>query len=245
MALITSVGTHDLEATLRSSHFAFVGASDMRQLLEAHQGLGDWRSFAASWDDLPADTFMADGGRYRQRRHAAFAVGRDIVRKPPQPHYQSRDRNPLNGGIERWFAPVDDHVVAMDTMGSVFSFCRRTISSLRPEVNDWHVELHQFRILAQQEAAGRPTPEGMHRDGVDFVLVLLVNRENVVEGTTAIADLEQNTLGEFTLSAPFDTAIVDDRFVYHGVTPITPEVLGRRAFRDVLVVTWKAEPTVD
>jgi len=84
----------------------------------------------------------------------------------------------------------------------------------------------------------------MHRDGVDFVLVLLINRENVVEGTTEIADLEKNTLGEFTLSSPLDAAIVDDRFVYHGVTAITPERPGLPAFRDVLVVTWKAEPSV-
>jgi len=160
MALITSVGTHDLEATLRSSHFAFVGASDMRQLLKGDQGLDDWRDFAASWDDLPEDTFMADGGRYRKRRHVAFAVGQDVIRKPPQPHYQSRDRNPLNGGIERWFAPVEDHVVAMKTVSSIFGFCRRTLLSVRPDVNDWHVELHQFRILRSPKWPGSRPRKG-------------------------------------------------------------------------------------
>ena len=36
----------------------------------------------------------------------ARAGDRRIRRKPHQPHYQSRDYNPLNGGIERWFEPV-------------------------------------------------------------------------------------------------------------------------------------------
>ena len=74
MTLIDSVGREHLEARLAHGHFAFVGASDMRRLLERGQGLDDWSTFAASWNDLPEDTFMADGGRYRQRRHAAFAV---------------------------------------------------------------------------------------------------------------------------------------------------------------------------
>jgi len=243
MTLIDSVAREHLEARLAHGHFAFVGASDMRGLLERAHGLEDWDEFAASWYDLPEDTFMADGGRYRQRRHAAFSVSKvnDPVRKPAQPHYQSRDRNPLNGGIERWFEPVCDMVEQSATMRSIFSFCRSTLGVLRPEVPAWHVELHQFRILAQAGAAGQPTPEGMHRDGVDFVLVLLVNRHNVTSGTTSIADLNKDVLGEFTLATPLDAAIVDDRHVFHGVTAIAAEDADKPAYRDVLVVTWKSE----
>jgi len=243
MTLIDSVGREHLEARLGHGYFAFVGAADMRGLLERAYGLADWSAFAASWNDLPDDTFMADAGRYRQRRHAAFAVEtvKPVTRKPAQPHYQSRDRNPLNGGIERWFEPVVPQIAESDTMASVFGFCRTTLETLRPEVASWHVEMHQFRILARPGEAGQPTPEGMHRDGVDFVLVLLVNRHNVTSGTTSIADLEKNVLGEFTLSQPLDAAIVDDRYVYHGVTAIAPEDENQPAHRDVLVVTWKAD----
>lgn len=34
----------------------------------------EWATFARSWDDLPRDTWMADGGIYRRRRYAAFEV---------------------------------------------------------------------------------------------------------------------------------------------------------------------------
>jgi len=65
--------------------FAYVQAPEMRAVLEK-AGLRDWDGFAQSWDDLGVDTYMADGGRYRRRRFAAFrAAGSEIVRKPHQP----------------------------------------------------------------------------------------------------------------------------------------------------------------
>src|SRR5271165_6078417 len=84
--------------TIGRDGFAFVRAPEMHAASET-AGLRDWGSFAASWDDLGIDTYMADGGRYRRRRFAAFrASSAGIVRKPHQPHYQSRDYNQLNGG---------------------------------------------------------------------------------------------------------------------------------------------------
>jgi hypothetical protein len=49
-------------------------AAEMRAILLA-RGLANWDSFADSWNDLGSDTYMADGGRYRRRRYAAFSAG--------------------------------------------------------------------------------------------------------------------------------------------------------------------------
>jgi hypothetical protein len=229
------------DGTLAGSRFVFVKGADMRGMLEAAGPLGDWPAFAASWEGLEIDTFMGDGGRYRRRRHAVFAVGRDgaAVRQPHQPHYQTLDYNPLNGGIDRLFAPVLDGIGAGPSMTTVLRFCGRLFSSLSPSVASWKAEVHQFRIEAGPDEAGKPTPEGMHRDGVDWVLVLLIKRHNIRSGTTTIADLEKRPLGSFTLTDPFDAAIVDDAKVYHGVTPIEPIDPAAAAYRDVLVVTFR------
>ncbi len=224
--------------------YAHVPAAEMRAVLEMH-GLADWESFAASWDDLGPDTYMADGGSYRRRRYAAFsASAAGVKRKAHQPHYQSRDYNALNGGIARWFEPVTEPMAAhpallaiLSATNSLFTGC--TPPATRPAA--WHVELHQFRIEAQPGTPGKPTPEGMHRDGVDWVLVLLVRRRNVASGETTIADLQQNPLGSFTLSEPLESALVDDDRVYHGVTQVTPIDPKQPACRDVLVVTFRRE----
>ena len=103
----------------------------------------------------------------------------------------------------------------------------------------WRVEVHQFRIEARAGAPGEPTPEGIHRDGVDYVLVLLVNRDNIVSGETTVYDLSGSPLGAFTLTDPFDATLIDDARVAHGVTPVTPLDARRRGCRDVLVVTLR------
>jgi hypothetical protein len=228
-----------LTETIRDTGFAFVPAADMRPLLERRGALADWPAFAASWDELGPDTFMADGGRYRKRRFAVFRASADgIVRKPHQPHYQSRDYNPLNGGIERWFEPVLPAIASGPTMLAVLGSCQALFDRLTP-VRAWHVEVHQFRIEARRGELGQPTPEGMHRDGVDYVLVLLVSRQNIASGTTTIHDLDKRLLGSFTLTHPFDAALVDDARVYHGVTPVEPLDAALPAHRDVLVVTFR------
>jgi hypothetical protein len=234
----------ELGAALRNEGFAHASAADMRAVL-THRGLTDWEGFAKSWDDLGVDTYMADGGRYRRRRHAAFSASASgIRRKPHQPHYQSRDYNTLNGGIARWFQPVRDDIAThpallaiMETSNELFTQC--TPVDVRPE--SWHVELHQFRVEAQAGMVGKPTPEGMHRDGVDWVLVLLVRRENVASGETSIGDLQGRLLGSFTLSEAMEAALVDDDRVYHGVTPVAPIDPAKPAYRDVLVVTFRRE----
>lgn len=241
-AALTGAALTGIEATTHDSFFAHIPAKQMHILLDSY-GMADWESFASSWQRLGVDVYMADGGRYRRRRHATFALSdNSIVRKKHQPHYQSRDYNTLNGGIERWFDPVEKRIGDHPVMRAVLSLVNRLATDLTPEPErpeTWHAEVHQFRIEAGREMNGHPTPEGLHRDGVDWVLVLMVRRENVENGTTSIHDLQGNEVGSFTLTGPLDAAFVNDHMVYHGVTPIQPIDPNLPAFRDVLVVTLR------
>ena len=204
----------------------------------------DWLSFAQSWDRLGADRYMADGGRYRRRRHATLTITPDeIVRKPHQPHYQSRDYNELNGDVQRWFEPMEDAIVASATMrrllrGATLCFER---AAERAVAAPWHVELHQFRIETTAHELGRPTPEGMHRDGVDWVLVMLIDRVNADEGVPELRVADRPARERSTLAHPGDAVLLDDHRVMHGVTPIRPIDAAMPAYRDVFVATWKAE----
>lgn len=231
----------DLRVALRRDGFAFATADAMRGLLDAAT-LADWPAFAVSWNALGDDAYLAARGRHRRRRHAVFAATADgtIRREPHQPHYQSVSYNSLQGGIERWFEPVEPAVADSASLGRILAFCRDGFGALAPEVRQWRIEVHQFRIEARAGAAGEPTPEGVHRDGVDYVLVLLVDRENIERGTTTIHAPDGRELGQFTLAHAFDAALLDDRRVFHGVTPVVPKDPALPAHRDVLVMTFKA-----
>src|SRR6202140_637807 len=111
---------------------AVVREPEMRAVLEP-AGLTDWDGFARSWDDLGVDAYMADGGRYRRRRFACFrASGEGVARKPHQPHYQSRDYNPLNGGVRRWFEPFSDAIGAHPALRAILDPCHRLFDRLTP-----------------------------------------------------------------------------------------------------------------
>jgi hypothetical protein len=222
--------------------FCFMPGAELRANLATldRRWDADWASFAASWETLELDRYMADGGRYRRRCYATLSASSAgvVSREPHQPHYQSLDYNRLNGGVARCFEPIPDHVIEGSTMRAVISYGLSIFSAMHP-AKDAHIEVHQFRIEARLDAAGMPTPEGMHRDGVDFVLVMMVRRENVDSGTTECFDLEGRRLAAFTLTDPGDTALVDDQRAMHGVTPIIPRDPSKPAWRDVLVVTYR------
>ena len=239
-----SPGFDSIAQDLTRDGFAFRSGKVMRSVMQT-RGVNHWSNFASSWDDLGLDVYMADGGRYRRRRFAAFrAAGGIVTRKPHQPHYQSRDYNTLNGGIERWFMPVPDRTSANGFTRGILGACTNIFDAVSPYAENsvlWHVEMHQFRIEADKDRSGMPTPEGAHRDGVDWVCVLLVNRCNVSSGITQIFTPAGRSLGAFTLTEPLDAVFLDDRRVLHGVTPIAPVDPALKAFRDVLVLTYRRD----
>lgn len=234
-----------LHAEVSGRGFARVPGAAMAALLGPEADLGAaLDGFTASWDRLETDAFMADGGRYRRRRHANFAARRGVPgheRGPHRPHFQEVVHNNLNGGVERWFAPVEAAVAAGAPFRALLDLGRGVADALHGE-RDWFVEAHQFRIEAAAGAPGFPTPEGVHHDGVDVVLIAMIARRNLEGGETLVADADGAELARFTLLDRLDAALLDDRRVRHGVSPVRPADPALPSCRDVLVLTWKRGP---
>ncbi len=103
----------------------------------------------------------------------------------------------------------------------------------------WFVEAHQFRIDTT-DGIGRPTPEGAHRDGVDFVVVALVDRSGVKGGETRVFDANGPTGIRFTMTEPWTLLMLDDERVIHETTPIQPLRADQPGgHRDTLVLTFR------
>jgi hypothetical protein len=202
-------------------------------------------AFATSWSRLEPDGFMADGGRYRRRRLANFAAipGETVHRRGlHRPHFQASVHNRLNGGVDRWFAPVEDAIARNPVCEGLLALGREVADGLHPNApwgTPWFVEMHQFRVEARPGAPGLPTPEGVHHDGVDVVLIAMLARTNLAGGETLVTDAAGRELARFTLDGPLDLAVLDDRRVMHGVTPVEPADPTLPSCRDVLVLTWK------
>ena len=197
------------------------------------------QALVPSWDGLPPDEYLRDAGRYRHRRHSCFIVeDGDVEQAPHRAHWQSLDYNALHGGMHRWFEPLEATVVAEPALARILVSLARVFSQLRDEPR-WYVEAHQFRIDTAQ-GIGRPTPEGAHRDGVDFVAVFLVAREGIKGGETRVFDAAGPAGQRFTLARPWSLLLLDDARVIHESTPIQPEDAEAPGHRDTLVLTYRA-----
>lgn len=234
---------------LQQRAYAVVQPADLAQLLTEHAAFPDalpaLNMLARGWSELPPDLYLKDGGHYRRRRHACYTLqGHDLLPVPHRAHWQPVAYNALHGGMARWFEPVLSAVAAQPVwqallvaLGQVFT----QALALQPAPL-WYVEAHQFRIDTEG-GIGRPTPEGAHRDGVDFVAVLLVGRHAIKGGETRVFEADGPNGQRFTLAEPWTALLLDDARVIHESTPIQPlsSLAGAHGWRDTLVLTYRRE----
>jgi len=201
-----------------------------------------WATLSASWDRLEADAYLKDGGRYRKRRHACFIqdlASSGLQQTAHRAHWQPTDYNALHGGIERWFAPVEPEIASDAAWTDLLSSLGKLFAGVSSQPR-WHIEAHQFRIDTAG-GVGRPTPEGAHRDGVDFVVVMLIGRQGVKGGETRVFDAHGPHGLRFLMEQPLTALLLDDARVIHETTPILPlEGSPLPGFRDTLVLTYRA-----
>ena len=225
---------------LASNDFAIVSPEDVAQI--AGVPLQQMLSLNQFWDDLPRDPYLKDGGRYRFRRHASYEIkGNALTMVPHRAHWQSVDYNALHGGIERWFEPSQIELTSNPVWQSLLVGLAGVLNSVKP-VTTWFVEAHQFRIDTT-DGIGRPTPEGAHRDGVDFVAVFLLNRVSIKGGETRIFEFGGSAGLRFTLTEPWSLLLLNDEKMIHESTPVQP--IGPHGYRDTLILTFRSNSFQD
>ena len=228
----------DLDAQLAAAGWAVLDAPVLAAVAGIASAAGEaWRP---QWEDLPADTYLRDGGHYRRRRHGSFVVDGTRCRGVPQrAHWQPLSYNALHGGIERWFEPLPEALVTDPAWRRLLMALAARATALRGNAGEpWYGEAHLFRIDAS-DGIGRPTPEGAHRDGVDLVAVVLASRLNIRGGETRVFDARGPQGVRFTLAKPWSALLLDDERVIHETTPIQPIDPALAAHRDTLVVTLR------
>ncbi|MET7756978.1 2OG-Fe dioxygenase family protein [Streptomyces sp. NPDC005389] len=239
-------GVEEIAESLSSRSYDLISGEKVKQLLlqRSETALDDLEPFRDSWSRMPLDSYMADGGRYRRRRHATLSAPRASTEyrvEAHQPHYQGLDYNTLNGGVARHYEPFEEQILRGRTMDSLLTLGCDIFGRLAP-YSGWHIEAHQFRIEVDGEEVGLPTPEGVHRDGVTFVLMAMVGRSNATGGESTVFNLDKQPVEKFSLTDPLDVALVNDERVFHGVTPIEQIDPAAPASRDVLVITYRHKP---
>ena len=231
----TFTSAKEIPQALRVDGFAVASAETVAEI--SNVSLASLQHLTQYWEGLPRDPYLKDGGRYRFRRHASYEIKNNaLTLVPHRAHLQSVNYNALHGGIERWFEPVQANVTNDSAWQAVLLGLANLLGGLKP-VGTWFVEAHQFRIDTT-DGIGRPTPEGAHRDGVDFVAVFLLNRVGIKGGETRIFDAQGSAGLRFTLTQPWSVLLMNDERMIHESTPIQP--LADYGYRDTLVLTFRS-----
>lgn len=187
--------------------------------------------FKQYFNDLPVDPYVK--GKYRFRRLSRFtAAGNELVKLPHGYLFQSKEYNPLVGDIKREFAEIDDALTKLDDFKKlVFAFI--DACKLHPESE---IGVHQIRTSCSVNNFGNPAPEGIHRDGTDFIGIFSVNRENIQGGETHLyVEKKEKPVFKKILN-PGELLLVNDREFFHFTTPIKP-TSDAQGVRDVFVLT--------
>ena len=221
--------------SLSKTGYAFLSAAEVAS--ELRVDISQLDALKEYWGALPRDEYLRDGGRYRSRRHSCFIDEAYVLTLTPhRAHWQPTSYNALHGGLERWFEPIASEVLNAPVWTQLVESIGTVFSQVHP-VKRWYIEAHQFRIDTT-DGIGRPTPEGAHRDGVDFVALMLVQRRNVRGGETRVFDAHGPSGVRFTMEEPWSLLLMDDERVIHETTPIQPD--GDGGVRDTLVLTYRA-----
>ena len=237
--LINATSSH-----LKNDMFACI---DGQELLSTLKATDHFSSFAAFWNTLHQDNHMADGGKYRLRRYGQFncdANTNEYCLLPHESYYQDEYINGLNGGMERFFEPLESGFSNHPLLHNIMGLLTQVYDQANGYASDWNIRLHPYRILAKPGSEGQPTPEGLHRDGVTYIAVLMINRFNIEGGVTTITDAKEKLLLETQLTNSFDIFIGNDSATMHGVTPISKaDQCLQQAYRDVLVIAFTQRNT--
>jgi hypothetical protein len=219
--------------------FAFM-TSDEWTLNAGHPA--EWAEFTASRDRLALDTYMKPGDTYRERRFCKYVVNTSSMSFDELDDfvfYQSAAINSYAYNLRREFSAVEPAIRKSKILLEIFKSCLQTILLCNDGLpNVWSVYVHQFRINCSSSVTGQPAPEGLHRDGHDFVSMHLMDRPGA-EGESA-AFATTRALMTVTLRDRLDGSLIDDKDLMHGVSPITA-ASAEPGHRDMLVIDYNRE----
>jgi hypothetical protein len=187
-----------------------------------------------SYDSCPVDEYMGHGTRFKRFSQyrlspAAPENSWQFERLEHRDYTAFKKFNPVGGGIRRTYEPIEVDFTPLISIGAA------EIGLDHSE--DWQVNVHQNRSRADSGAPAPLTPEGVHHDGHEFVMIAVLRKVNVGGAETRLWKPEQDkpfwtgTLGER------QAVLLDDRAVAHDVTEVL-SANGGPAHRDIVIVAF-------
>jgi hypothetical protein len=197
-------------------------------------------SFKDEFDDLGQDVYhpAETGGRSRRlaQHYATFdpTTGEANVTRLKTQLFLQGETNKLTGHIARPIEPTR----AETDMTPYIKWGFRQIQERFPLDDlerEWLVNTHLIRTHALPTKAGVPVPEGVHQDGVDFLIMGAVSRENIEGGVSTVHRSESDPPIFETTLMPGQAILIDDSQLFHMASSVVPKS-GGAGHRDMILM---------
>jgi hypothetical protein len=188
-----------------------------------------------SYDDLPVDEYMGNGTRFKKFSQYKMtwqpsrpgAWGFELL--PHRDYTAYKKFNKVAGGIRRSYEPIKVDLTPTIALGA---------AQFPLDVSDeWQINVHQNRTRASADTDGPLTPEGIHHDGHDFVMIAVLRRHNVSGAITRLWNPGEPAPFWTGALAAGTAVLLDDRAILHDVTDVR-SADGGPANRDIFIVAF-------
>ena len=189
-----------------------------------------------SYNNLPVDPFQISSDkpfRYRRFSKARFYKANFKIITDTN-FFQDYKYNHYVGGKIRNYESIDKIVYEKFIKIFKSEFLNKI------DLKKFELGLHQIRINCGLNFVGYPVPEGWHKDGFDYVIMLNISSTNILGGITRIRKKFEDNYDHFScLLNEGQYVMIDDHLFYHFTDPINVNKNKKKGFRDTLVITIK------
>lgn len=201
--------------------------------------------FLKSYNHLPPDKYVKNNNPVtRSRKYANIKV--DVTDNYLYSLYYTKNyifqqKVDDNRGVKRQFELIDLYYInqlwMLDflTQISALSVLNHNYYKGHKKIKEVDIHLHQVRQTAYSDIDAHNSPEGIHRDGCDYIVSALVMMRNNVSGGESIIYDQNKMINYKTILDDEEGIFQEDIKQWHYVTPIQTLEDGM-GFRDILGV---------
>ena len=190
-----------------------------------------------SFNKLPPDTNEKSQGKYfRYRKFSRMIFEKNNFSLLSDTNFfQNKKTNRYAGGKVRKFKPINTKV--LNEFAKIF---KHNFLEKMPN-RKIEVGFHQLRIKCGKNFVGYPVPEGWHKDGFEFVIILNIGSKNIKGGVSRIKneiDIDHDVFSWFLKKGEY--ILLNDRKFFHYTDPINVMNNKTEGSRDTLVITTRS-----
>ena len=143
-----------------------------------------------------------------------------ILRKETSPYLQ-HDMGGYIRSLPRDYPEVPDPILQHPAITHLISEFSMRVRSMHPDIREMIVKIHPTSVVCRPSQHSKPSLEGIHNDGADYIIsALVISRKNILGGESIVYDNDKKAVLARHILEPGEGIFQNDSDLYHDVTPI-------------------------